>query len=317
MKLAPCSSSLNASGSCRGRFTRPCSTVPRCIGFFSLITKPSAWGGQRPTRNCCNCFVTTQAYPAFRMSIRGVCTWSRGWNSLGIFLPQCAPLPHQKCCTPKNGSMCRLPEPRSPAESTVWTARPMGAFRSWTTRPARLDRKKMRTRACSFPSMPWLHMRSGDTAWADWHSIISKGTFWCPPGARSFNWRRRESGCAPWRVALRKGTSSLSLISTAIFVRFADYAPHAKSACRILLRILLRTQGRLQERWIDWRGRALNLPGKNLGDAFSVPFCFVLTLLMLLFLLCLFLGCHCSILPSIFHGKICNALLLQLFEVFS
>jgi len=35
---------------------------------------------------------------------------------------------------------------------------------------------------------------------------------------------------------------------------------------------------------------------------------------MLLFLFCLFLGCHGSILPSIVHGKICNDDLLQLID---
>jgi len=59
------------------------------------------------------------------------------------------------------------------------------------------------------------------------------------------------------------------------------------------------------------------LPRKNLGDAFGVPFDFVLTFLMLLFLLCLFLGCHWFYSPFHFHGKICNDVLLQLNEVFS
>jgi hypothetical protein len=36
---------------------------------------------------------------------------------------------------------------------------------------------------------------------------------------------------------------------------------------------------------------------------------------VLLFLLrCLFLGCHGSILPSIFHGRLCNDLMLRLIE---
>ena len=166
----------------------------------------------------------------------------QGLEQLGDFLAASAPLPRQRCCTLKNGLMCRSLEPRLPVELTGWTARPMGALRSWTIRPARLDRKKMRTRACSFPSMPWPRTRSGDTMWVDWRFTISKATFRFLRSAPSFNWRRRESGCSPWRVVLRKGTSSRNLISTATFVRFADYARHAKSAFRISPRILLRAQ---------------------------------------------------------------------------
>ena len=54
---------------------------------------------------------------------------------------------------------------------------------------------------------------------------------------------------------------------------------------------------------------------KNLGDASASPVCCLLILLLvLLFLLCLFLGCHGSILPSIFHGLLCNGAQLQLIE---
>ena len=54
---------------------------------------------------------------------------------------------------------------------------------------------------------------------------------------------------------------------------------------------------------------------KNLGDASASPVCyFWILLLVLLFLLCLFLGCHGSILPSIFHGLLCNDAQLQLIE---
>jgi hypothetical protein len=54
---------------------------------------------------------------------------------------------------------------------------------------------------------------------------------------------------------------------------------------------------------------------KNLGDASASPVCyFPILLLVLLFLLCLFLGCHGSILPSIFHGLLCNGAQLQLIE---
>src|SRR6266853_3498971 len=54
---------------------------------------------------------------------------------------------------------------------------------------------------------------------------------------------------------------------------------------------------------------------KNLGDASASPVCYLLILLLvLLFLLCLFLGCHGSILPSIFHGLLCNGAQLQLIE---
>ena len=54
---------------------------------------------------------------------------------------------------------------------------------------------------------------------------------------------------------------------------------------------------------------------KNLGDASASPVCYLLILLLvLLFLLCLFLGCHGSILPSIFHGLLCNGVQLQLIE---
>ena len=55
--------------------------------------------------------------------------------------------------------------------------------------------------------------------------------------------------------------------------------------------------------------------GKNLGDASASPVCYLpILLLVLLFLLCLFLGCHGSILPSIFHGLLCNDAQLQLIE---
>src|SRR5437762_6040444 len=54
---------------------------------------------------------------------------------------------------------------------------------------------------------------------------------------------------------------------------------------------------------------------KYLGDASASPVCYLLILLLvLLFLLCLFLGCHGSILPSIFHGLLCNGAQLQLIE---
>src|SRR6266852_4585884 len=54
---------------------------------------------------------------------------------------------------------------------------------------------------------------------------------------------------------------------------------------------------------------------KNLGDASASPVCCLpILLLVLLFLLCLFLGCHGSILPSIFHGLLCNGVQLQLIE---
>ena len=67
------------------------------------------------------------------------------------------------------------------------------------------------------------------------------------------------------------------------------------------------------KRWGScWRE---NFCRKNLGDASASPVCCLLILLLvLLFLLCLFLGCHGSILPSIFHGLLCNGVLLQLIE---
>ncbi len=74
--------------------------------------------------------------------------------------------------------------------------------------------------------------KSGDTAWALWCFTISKATFRLSPGARNFNWRRRETASWPWPAASRKGTSSLSLITTAISARSADCVRRGKSGSK-------------------------------------------------------------------------------------
>jgi hypothetical protein len=121
----------------------------------------------------------------------------QGLEQLTDFLAANASSPRPRFCTRKNGLTFRSPEPRSRDESIAWTAWPMEASRSSTTRPARLARRRTRMRACSSPSTPWPHMRSGDTAWESWCFTIWKGTSPWFRSEPSFNWKKRETraGC--------------------------------------------------------------------------------------------------------------------------
>ena len=67
------------------------------------------------------------------------------------------------------------------------------AWSSPTTRPARPNRRKIPTRACSFPSMPWRRARSGDTTPITSCSTTWKETARSSPGAAIFNWKQAKS----------------------------------------------------------------------------------------------------------------------------
>ena len=94
------------------------------------------------------------------------------------------------------------------------------------------NRRKIPTRACSFPSTPWRRARSGDIKPIASRSITWKEIARSSPGEAMVSWKQRGAGSRKFQKTSLPGNSSLSPASIANFAPIAICVPPPRKQSR-------------------------------------------------------------------------------------